>query len=93
MENKFRALKNGLDGTLIDFGLKQEAPTRGLILEILDFVDDVVDALGSREEIRQLRRWATEGDTGADRQLAAFARTGDLRAVVDLLVDETKRGL
>jgi carboxylate-amine ligase len=93
MENKFRALKNGLDGTLIDFGLKQEAPTRGLILEILDFVDDVVDGLGSREEIRQLRRWATAGDTGADRQLAAFARTGDLRAVVDLLVDETKRGL
>ncbi len=93
MENKFRALKNGLDGTLIDFGLKQEAPTRGLILEMLDFVDDVVDGLGSREEIRRLRRWATEGDTGADRQLAAFAHTGDLRAVVDLLVDETKRGL
>jgi carboxylate-amine ligase len=93
MENKFRALKNGLDGFLIDFGLKQEAPTRGLVLEVLDFVDDVVDGLGSREEIRQLRRWAAEGDTGADRQLAAFARTGDLRAVVDLLVDETKRGL
>jgi carboxylate-amine ligase len=92
-ENKFRALKRGLDGTLIDFGLKAEAPTRALIHEVLDFVDDVVDELGTREEMGFLRTWAASGDTGADRQLRAFEQTGDLRAVVDLLVDETKRGL
>ncbi len=92
-ENKFRALKWGLDGKLIDFGLKQEAPTRGLILELLDFVDDVVDELGSRAEMIALRRWVLEGDTGADRQIRVFEKTRDLRAVVDLLVDETKRGL
>jgi carboxylate-amine ligase len=93
MENKFRALKRGLDGQLIDFGLKTEQPTRVLIHEMLDFVEDVVDELGSREELRYLRTWATSGDTGADRQIAAFEATGDLRAVVDRLVDETRRGL
>lgn len=94
MENKFRALKWGLDGKMIDFALKREAPTRELILELLDFVDDVVDELGSREQIGLVRAWARTGDTGADRQLRAFqAGGGDFRAVVDLLVDETKRGL
>jgi glutamate---cysteine ligase / carboxylate-amine ligase len=93
MENKFRALRAGLDGQLIDFGLKGEAPTRSLILEVLDFVEDVVDDLGIRGEMAFLRTWAAAGDTGADRQLRAFGGSGDLRAVVDLLVDETRVGL
>jgi carboxylate-amine ligase len=92
-ENKFRALKHGLDGRLIDFGLKHEAPTRSMILEMLNFVEDVVDDLGTRNEIRFLHAWAGTGDTGADRQLRAFAETGSLAAVVDMLVDETRRGL
>jgi carboxylate-amine ligase len=93
MENKFRALKKGLDGKMIDFALREEAPTRALILQVLDFVDDVADELGTREEMRFLRAWAGGGDTGADRQIGVFEATRDLRAVVDLLVDETKRGL
>ncbi len=92
-ENKFRALKHGLDGKLIDFGLKQEAPTRAMILEVLNFVDDVVDDLGTRDEMRFLHAWAASGDTGADRQLRVFEQTESLAAVVDLLVDETRRGL
>jgi glutamate---cysteine ligase / carboxylate-amine ligase len=92
-ENKFRGLKMGLDGKMIDFGLKQEAPTRALILEVLNFVDDVLDDLGTREEVRFLHAWAASGDTGADRQLRAFQQAGNLPAVVDLLVDETRRGL
>jgi glutamate---cysteine ligase / carboxylate-amine ligase len=60
---------------------------------MLDFIDDVVDELGTRSEINFVRAWAATGDTGADRQVAAFAATADLRAVVDMLVDETRRGL
>jgi glutamate---cysteine ligase / carboxylate-amine ligase len=93
MENKFRALRSGLDGQLIDFGLRGEAPTRALILEVLDFVEGVVDELGTRAEMAFLRSWAHSGDTGADRQLRAFEATRDLRAVVDVLVDETRVGL
>jgi len=52
-----------------------------------------VDELGTREEMRFLRGWAVSGDTGADRQIAVYEATRDLRPVVDLLVDETKAGL
>jgi glutamate---cysteine ligase / carboxylate-amine ligase len=93
MENKFRALKRGLDGNMIDFELRGERPTRELVAEVLDFVDDVVDDLGTREEMTFLRGWARHGDTGADRQIAAWDRSHDLRSVVDFLVDETRRGL
>jgi carboxylate-amine ligase len=93
MENKFRALKRGLDGNMIDFELRGERPTRELVAEVLDFVDDVVDELGTREEMTFLRVMAREGDTGADRQIAVWDEARDLRAVVDFLVDETRRGL
>ena len=92
-ENKFRALKQGLDGNMVDFHLRAEAPARALILSILDFVDDVVDDLGSRHEMGFLRNWVTGGETGADRQLAVWHATHDLRPVVDFLVEDTKRGL
>jgi carboxylate-amine ligase len=92
-ENKFRALKRGLDGKMIDFALDHEAPTRALILEALAFVDDVVDELGSRAQMDYLRSWVTDGETGADRQARAFEQSRDLRSVVDLLIEETRMGL
>jgi glutamate---cysteine ligase / carboxylate-amine ligase len=92
-ENKFRALKRGLDGKMIDFGLDHEAPTRSLVLEALDFVDDVVDDLGTRDHMTFLRSWVATGETGADRQIRTWEQTRDLRAVVDMLVDETRQGL
>jgi carboxylate-amine ligase len=92
-ENKFIAVKKGLDGNFIDFAHRRAAPARALILEMLAFVDDVADDLGTRAEIDFVRGWAASGDTGADRQIAAYQATGDLRAVVDLLVDETRVGL
>ncbi len=47
-ENKWRASRYGIDGHLIDFGKEEEVNTRVLIYELLDFVDDVLDPLGSR---------------------------------------------
>jgi glutamate---cysteine ligase / carboxylate-amine ligase len=93
MENKFRALKRGLDGAMIDFSLKEQRPIRALIGEVLDFVDGVVDELGSRPQMQYLRAWISHGDTGADRQVAAFEATRDMRAVVDFLIEETRKGL
>jgi carboxylate-amine ligase len=92
-ENKFNAVKKGLDGSFIDFAHRRAAPARTLILDMLEFVDDVVDDMGTRAEIDFVREWAASGDTGADRQIAAYDATGDLRAVVDMLVDETRVGL
>lgn len=93
MENKWRAARYGIDGQMIDFGIEEAVPTRHLILEYLDFVDDVLDELGCREEVNHIR-WILDHGTGADRQLAAFAQNGgDLKAVVDFMRAETKAGL
>ena len=89
-ENKWRAVRWGLDGKLIDFGKQKEVPVRDLILELLDFVDDVVDELGSRKELEYVHTILQFG-TSADRQLKAFYGTGDFNAVVDQLIAETMR--
>jgi carboxylate-amine ligase len=87
-ENKWRALRYGLDGKLIDFGKEEEVPVADLIYEILAFVDDVVDDLGSREEVNQIHRILKE-KTSADHQIRIFKETGDLKKVVDHLIQET----
>jgi carboxylate-amine ligase len=92
MENKFRAVRYGLDGKMIDFGKQQEVPARELILEYLAFVDDVLDELGSRKEIAYIHNMLHTG-SGADRQLKVFRETGDLKKVVDYMAAETKAGL
>ena len=91
-ENKWRAVRWGLDGKLIDFGKQKEVPVRDLIHELLDFVDDVVDELGSRKEIEYIYT-ILENGTSADRQLRKFEETGDLNAVVDQLIMETMEGV
>jgi carboxylate-amine ligase len=92
MENKFRACRYGIDGKLIDFGKETEVPERALMSEYLAFIDDVVDDLGSREEIAYIQEILRNG-TGADRQLAVYNRTKDLKQVVDLMVEETRLGV
>ena len=89
-ENRWRAMRFGIDGQLIDFGKGVEVPMRELAEELLHFVDDVVDDLGSRAAVESVHRILREG-TGADRQLEVYHRSGDLSAVVDYLAEETLR--
>ena len=91
-ENKFRAARYGIEGNMIDFGLQKEVDTKCLIQELLDFIDDVVDELGSRDQINYVHTIMKEG-TGADKQLRVFEQTQDLTKVVDLITDEFTRGL
>jgi len=92
MENKWRAVRYGIDGKLIDFGKRIEVPVRDLIYEYLLFIDDVVDELDSRQEVNYIHRILDSG-TGADRQLRIFQETGELAKVVDYIVYETQSGL
>ena len=93
LENKWRAARWGIDGKLIDFGKECEVPFRLLMEELFEFVDDVVDGLGSRSEVESLR-WILENGSGADRQLRAFHESGgDLRKVVDYICAETSHGI
>ena len=55
-------------------------------------MDDVVDELGSRREVEYAFE-IMRGGTSADRQLATYEQTGDLRAVVDRIVSETAEGV
>jgi carboxylate-amine ligase len=67
-------------------------PAKDLILEYLEFVDDVVDELDSREELNYIHTMLETG-SGADRQLAVYQETGDLKQVVDYIIEETEAGL
>ena len=67
-ENKWRAVRYGLDGNIIDFGKGKEAPVRDHIRDLLQFVDDVIDDLGSRKEIEHIYTILERG-TSADEQL------------------------
>jgi glutamate---cysteine ligase / carboxylate-amine ligase len=92
-ENKWRAVRYGLDGKLIDFGKQEEVPARDLIRELIEwFLGDVIDELGSRQEIEYAYRILQEGSS-ADRQLATYKQTNDLNAVVDQLIKETSEGV
>ena len=87
-ENKWRAVRYGLEGNMIDFGKQKEVPTRDLIRELLEFVDDVLDDLGSRKEVEHIHTILERG-TSADEQLQVFQQTNDLKAVVDRLMERT----
>ena len=91
-ENKWRAARYGIEGKLIDFGKEAEVPMRALAMELLEFVDDVVDDLGSRSAVEYVNTILNEG-TSAERQLRVYQATGDLKEVVRHLVKETRGGI
>ncbi|MCB0035673.1 MAG: carboxylate-amine ligase [Anaerolineales bacterium] len=98
-ENKWRAVRYGIHGKMIDFGRREDIPFHFLMMELLEIIDDVVDELGCRKEVEYVHTILKEG-TSADRQLKVYnAHGGDdnrqeaLNAVVDNLVKETQKGL
>ena len=90
-ENKWRAVRYGIDGQLIDFGKQAQVPLRELISELLDFVSDAADIFKSQDELDRVRKILQEG-TSADKQLAIYEKTASYQAVVDHLISETMRG-
>jgi carboxylate-amine ligase len=85
-------VRYGLDGNLIDWGRQREMPARDLIRELLEFVDDVVDDLGSRQHIEYIHT-ILENGSGADRQLRVFRETGSMTEVAKYIHEETTRNL
>jgi glutamate---cysteine ligase / carboxylate-amine ligase len=93
-ENKWRAIRWGLDAEALDFVQGRHLSMRESIHELLDFVDDVLDDLGSRNEINYLRALLTSPrGTGADRQIALYQQTGSIDAVIRLLMQQTMQGI
>lgn len=91
-ENKWRAGRYGIDGSMIDFGKEAEVNTRVLIYELLDFIDDVVPHLGSKHAIQHVHKILEEG-TGADKQLKVFEQRNNLTDVTDFIHSQFLSGL
>jgi carboxylate-amine ligase len=92
-ENKWRAVRYGLDGRLLDLGKQTEVETRSLIEEMIRwFLDDVLDELGTRKEVEYAFEILKKGNS-ASRQIQTFQQTGSLKAVVDQLIAETEEGI
>ena len=90
-ENKFRAMRQGIEGDLIDFGKQEPIPLRFLMGELLELVQDVAQDLGSEKELNYIHTILKKGSS-ADRQLAVYRESGSLQAVVDHLARETVEG-
>ena len=88
-ENKWQAMRYGLDASLIDFVKRRRTPMRDAIHELLDFIDDVIDDLGSRDEIQYLRMLLDDPrGTGADRQIAIYQQSNDINKVTQYLIQQ-----
>ncbi len=99
-ENRWRAMRYGVDEGLLDLAKGQIVPVADLVEEILELIREDADALGCTKEVEGLRRIIERG-TSAHRQLAAYeaalqagaSETEALREVVDFLIEETARDL
>jgi carboxylate-amine ligase len=86
-ENKWQAIRHGLDATVIAAD-GRPLPIREHVLRTLDELADAAAELGGEATLRGIER-IVRGGTGADRQLAAFAESGDLRSVTRSIAAET----
>jgi carboxylate-amine ligase len=99
-ENRWRAMRYGCDGELIDFGRRELVPYADLLEELLALVAEDAAALGCTEEVANARGILARG-TSAHNQLRIFqeARAEGLDAeaafirVVDWLMAATLEGL
>ncbi len=99
-ENRWRAMRYGIDKGLIDFGVGAVKPMDHLIDELIEMIGADVEKLGSRRAVEHARDIARNG-TSAHRQRttweAARERGADPveagRAVVDALIAETMVGI
>ena len=91
-ENKWRAGRYGIEGSMIDFGKEMEVNTRVLIYELLDFIDDVTGPLGIKSAVSHVHKMLENG-TGADRQLKVFEETQSLPTVMDYIHSQFLEGI
>ena len=99
-ENRWRAQRYGVDDGLVDFGKGEIVPYPELMEELLELVAEDAEALKCESEISRARTIITEG-TSAHRQVKVYddmlAAGGNeeeaLKAVVDLLVEETTKDI
>ena len=95
-ENRWRAQRYGVDGSLFDFGKGELVAFSDLVSELLVLLREDAEALGCWPEVEHARTIVDSG-TSANRQIARFneitssggSREDALNGVVDHLIAET----
>jgi glutamate---cysteine ligase / carboxylate-amine ligase len=85
----WRAARYGLAGELIDVEAGEARPAREFLERFLDRLRPALVDLGDWDEVTALVAKVLGGGTGAERQRRTLAETGDKRAVLDFIVEET----
>ena len=92
-ENKWRALRFGTDAKMIDFGRQEERPFTELVQELVEFISEATEIFGTHDYMNRVIQIAERG-TSAHRQVEVYEKAGgNVKAVVDWLIEETMRGV
>jgi carboxylate-amine ligase len=87
-ENKWRAVRYGMDADFYDFALGRKVQARSMARALVEELRPVAQGLRCEEELGCVLEIVELG-TGAEMQRAAFGRTGSLERVVDYLIENT----
>ena len=87
-ENKWRAARHGLEGTLIDLERDEERPARDAVRALAQTAAPAARRLGCADELAEVERICERG-TGAQEQRRVLAETQSLVAVARWLAKET----
>jgi carboxylate-amine ligase len=89
---QWRAARYGLDADLIDIGAVRSAPAAEVLRSLVAFARPGLEDHGDWDEVRLLLDQVLARGTSARRQRSVLEQTGDLRSVVEWLVEETGVG-
>lgn len=90
-ENKWRAVRFGLQGKLLDFGVEREVPIGELLRELLERVEPVSRRLNSQEELAHIHKMLERG-ASSDQQRRTWQESGQShKAVVDFVIAQTEQ--
>src|SRR5918994_1978673 len=88
-ENKWRAVRHGMDADFYDFAAGRAVPARSMARGLVEGLRPVARDLGCEDELGGVLEIVELG-TGAELQRAAFERTGSLEGVMDYLTRGTE---
>src|ERR671916_262788 len=90
-ENKWRAVRHGMDADFYDFTAGKEVQARSMARGLVEELRPVAQDLGCEEELENVLEIVELG-TGAELQRAALGRSGSLESVMDYLTQGTAPG-
>ncbi len=91
-ENKWRAARFGIEADVIVDERGGTRPLRQILTELVEDLGPVAERLGCAAHLQTVHQVLAHGPSYDRQRRVAAAAGGDLRAVVDALVDEMRQG-